>query len=418
MDIGIFNKAYLYLNYGKKSIIIENKYTLNNRIDSCILKQALNNIIERFHYFKLKPVIDKNGDIDFIINNAEIDVYELDDKIYQLGTKETNGYMFRVVFKDNNIYIKLSHAIADARGALLFGLSLIYEYLKLMGISCNLDGEIITNDTPIAQNEIDTFKIDDMYKYFNTEYENKTVMLWNAEEFSSLIHRLECTPVSLITAIIGNAIYNNYDVKDKKVLVSIPVDLRPFFQSKSQANFITGIKLNYKEEYSILPINEQVTKIKNNLQEQLNITNFKTKIFETEQFFKKIIYEQKNIDEKNLSNKLENIMQSPDSTFMLSNIGIINIPKQMQSYLIYYECTTSNTTLSTIYTIMTIGNVGKLVITQNDNSDKIINEIKKFFIENRINIEIKNYGRIRMDVIDPYTFDNISSKSIEKKLKK
>ena len=31
MDIGIFNKAYLYLNCGKKSIIIENRYTLNEK---------------------------------------------------------------------------------------------------------------------------------------------------------------------------------------------------------------------------------------------------------------------------------------------------------------------------------------------------------------------------------------------------
>jgi len=31
----------------------------------------------------------------------------------------------------NDIYISISHAIADGRGAVLFGCSLIYEYLKL-----------------------------------------------------------------------------------------------------------------------------------------------------------------------------------------------------------------------------------------------------------------------------------------------
>lgn len=94
MDIGIFNKAYLYLNCGKKSIVIENRYTLREKIDLNIIKKALQNIIERFHYFKLKPVIDKNGNIDFVKNNAELDVYEYDNNVHRLGTEEVNGYFY------------------------------------------------------------------------------------------------------------------------------------------------------------------------------------------------------------------------------------------------------------------------------------------------------------------------------------
>ena len=424
MDIGIFNKAYLYLNYGKKSIIIENKYTLKDEINSSLLRKALQNIIGRFHYFKLKPIIDINGKIDCTINNSKIDVYEQDDKIYYLGTKETNNYLFKVAYKENNIYISLSHAIADARGALLFGNSLIYEYLKLIGVKIEADKNLITNETPIEESETEILKgekakinkknnfeesfiIPVDYKYFNTEYEKKIVIKWNAKEFSNLIHKLECTPVSLFTAIIGNAIYKNYKIEGKKVSASIPVDLRKYFQSKAQSNFISSIKLDFKEEYKDLPIEDQVKKIKNELKKRLKLTNFREKTYETEEVFKSIIDTpiKSNIEYENLSDRLEIFMNKPEATYMISNIGIINIPKQMQDYITDYEITTSNTTLSTLYTLITIGDVGKLIITQNDDSKIVINEIRKFFIENGMKVQVEDYGKIRMDFIAPYKFE-------------
>lgn len=424
MDIGIFNKAYLYLNCGKKSIVIENRYTLSKKINSNVLKKALQNIIERFHYFKLKPVIDENGNIDFVKNNAELNVYELDNNVHHLGTEEVNGYLFRISFQDNNIYISISHAIADGRGVALFGCSLIYEYLKLMGIEINFSDEVITNETPISETEMDTLISNELdkreeycyeepfvlpinYQYFKTEYEKKTVISWNAEEFSGFIHQLKCTPVALITTIIGNAIYKNYDVKEKKLLVSIPVDLRPFYQSKAQANFFTGIKLEFKKEYKDLQLKEQVRNIQKDLGEQLNITNLKRNIYGTKMFFKNIVNNtiRTKAEVEKVSRKLEEIMKLPEATYMLSNLGTINIPKQMQPYITDYECTTSNTTLSTLYTMMTTGNIGKLVITQNDDSKIIMKEIVNTFIKNGIKVQVQDYGKIRMDAVVPYQFE-------------
>jgi hypothetical protein len=105
------------------------------------------------------------------------------------------------------------------------------------------------------------------------------------------------------------------------------------------------------------------------------------------------------------SRKLEEIMKLPEATYMLSNLGIINIPKQMQPYITDYECTTSNTNLSTLYTMMTIGNVGKLVITQNDDSKIIMNEIVNTFLKNGIKVQVQDYGKIRMDDVVPYQFE-------------
>ncbi|MBR3324720.1 MAG: hypothetical protein IKG14_01555 [Clostridia bacterium] len=426
MDIGILNKTYLYLNCGNKSIVIQNRYTLSEKVKGDELTKALQNIIDRFHYFKLKPVINKNGNIDFVKNNADLNVYEFDNKVHFLGTKEVNGYLFRISFQGNNIYISVSHAIADGRGTLLFGCSLIYEYLKIIGKKIDFSDEIITNETPINETETDTLELNELdrrekfgneepyvlpvnYQYYKTEYEKKTVISWNAEKFSDLIHQLGCTPVTLITTIIGNAIYKNYDVKKKKVLVSIPVDLRPFYQSKAQANFFTGIKLEYKEEYINLPLKEQLNNIQKALEEQLSIKNLKSNVYETELFFENIVSKpigtKKEVEK--LSCELEDIMKLPEATFMLSNLGIVGVPKQMKTYIKDFECTTSNTTLSTLYTMMTINNIGKLVITQNDDSKIIIEEIVSTFIKNGIKVQVEDYGKIRMDTVAPFKFERL-----------
>ena len=98
-------------------------------------------------------------------------------------------------------------------------------------------------------------------------------------------------------------------------------------------------------------------------------------------------------------------MKVPEATYMLSNLGVINIPEQMQPYITDYECTTSNTTLSTLYTMMTIGNVGKLVITQNDDSKIIMKEIVNTFLKNGFKVQVQDYGKIRMDAVVPYQFE-------------
>jgi hypothetical protein len=189
--------------------------------------------------------------------------------------------------------------------------------------------------------------------------------------------------------------------------VSIPVDLRPFYQSKAQANFFTGIKLEFKKEYKDLQLKEQVSNIQKALEEQLNITNLKSNIYGTKMFFENILSKtiKTKAEAEKASHKLEEIMKLPEATYMLSNLGIINIPKQMQPYITDYECTTSNTTLSTLYTMMTIGNVGKLVITQNDDSKIINKEIVNVFLKNGIKVQVQDYGKIRMDVVVPYKFE-------------
>lgn len=427
MDIGVFNKAYLYLNCGKKSIVFQKKFTLSEKIDIKTLKSALKNIIGRFHYFRLKPVIDESGSVDFVGNDAEPEVYEFDDEVHHLGTEEVNGYLFRISVRNCDLYISIAHAIADGRGALLFCRSLIYEYLRISGKKLDVCDEVLTNEAPASETEKDTltaeiaelseefcpeepFIMPSDHHYFKTEYQRKTVLSWSAESFSDLVRRLECTPAALITAITGKAIYKNFDVKDKKVLVSIPVDLRPFYNSRAQSNFFVGIKIEYKREYADLPLREQLRNIQEAIEKQLDISNLKSSIFLTEQFFKNIAGKKLKTKEEaeNASREAEEIMKRPEATFMLSNLGIIKIPEQMKSWITDFECTTSNTTLSPLFTMMTIGAVGKLVITQNDDSKVLLREIADAFLENGVEVQIRECGRIRMDNVVPFEFLRLS----------
>ena len=126
-------------------------------------------------------------------------------------------------------------------------------------------------------------------------------------------------------------------------------------------------------------------------------------------FFKSIVSQsiKTQAEAEKVSYKIEEIMKLPEATYMLSNLGIINIPKQMEPYIKDYECTTSNTTLSTLYTMMTIGNIGKLVITQNDDSEIIIKEIVNTFLKNGFKVQVQDYGKIRMDNVIPYQFTSL-----------
>ena len=428
-DIGVTNSQFFYICSGEKSATASYIYTLDRKVEPDILRNAVRQIIKRYHYFRLRPYVDSKGGLYFEDNNEEPDVYSDDGAVFNLGTDETNGYMFRVLYRDNNIRVMAFHGMADGRGINAFGMSVVYQYLTLCGEKIDPEGMITTLDTPVDETETDDFiksctegakrvgeasgkyLAHDMFVtpeervHFGTTKSRKIKVSWKVQELIDLSHKLGGTPVTVMTAVIGMAMHNIYDMNDKIMMPNVPVDMRPLLKSKAQSNFTTNVPLPYPSDYVKLPVKEQVAKLKEMLKVQTRPENLLSGMGPFEQFINEVTKAPLN-DKQALDELHENMAEASKSgaTFLLTNVGVFRVPKDMQQFVLDFDGIAPNMEYSPVYALMSMGDTGRLIICQNYDSVELPKEIVRVLETLGVRAEVEDCGLIWTDAVQPYLF--------------
>jgi DNA-directed RNA polymerase subunit L len=87
--------------------------SLNEKIESKILKEAVNETIKYFKDFKVKI---KKGLLwhYFIENNQEILIHREEEYDFKnIHNKDNNYYLFKIIYEDNTISIDYFHLLTD-----------------------------------------------------------------------------------------------------------------------------------------------------------------------------------------------------------------------------------------------------------------------------------------------------------------
>ena len=156
--------------------IIHITVQMKDDVDSVILDKTVQKVITRFPYFGVS--LKREGEtIISIPDNRPIVVREWTGPAY-LGTKETNGHVLMVSFRERDIIFEVSHFLTDGTGFFPFVKSVLYYYLsEKYDISLNVEGIYLTN-TPFFPGEMgDPFEEIDfesaappMYRYKKVEH--------------------------------------------------------------------------------------------------------------------------------------------------------------------------------------------------------------------------------------------------------
>ena len=105
--------------------------TLKDKINEEILKQALNNVIDRFPTFKYKL---KQGLFWCYFKQIEVPPLiekDFNNPMLRIRFKNHRDYLFRVRYYENRIAVEFFHALTDGTGAIKFLSTLVGEYIKL-----------------------------------------------------------------------------------------------------------------------------------------------------------------------------------------------------------------------------------------------------------------------------------------------
>lgn len=318
--------------------------TLKEEVDSKILQEALDKTLIEFPLFLYTM---KGGLFWHYLELSDSKPLIKEDNKH-VCARINNEFLFRVSYYKKRINLEVYHVLADGNGALEFLKYLICTYLNIKN---NLQLQISLNDSSDFEKERDDFKTFDKSQFkFNISKEKLAYrikipmkdnihhdvieMQLNVADLKKVAKKYNVTLTIYLTAIFIKSIIDNATIKDLKrpIGITLPVDLRSYFPSKTIRNFFYTVLISYqaKKENDLETIIKEVAA---QLKEQTKEENLQKKmngfmLIEKILFIRIIPNFIKNFALRYIAK-----LSKKSQTSVLSNLGLVRFPKKYEEYI-------------------------------------------------------------------------------------
>lgn len=318
--------------------------TLQNALDKTITKFPFyHSILKKglfWYYFEdtaLRPVVTE----------------EREQPCAPLYNADRPGLLFRVCYYKNRINLEVFHALADGMGAVNFLRTLVSFYLIEKHPDCT-EEKLLLNDCAPSPDQVcqDAFK-----KYYDkTEKVNQEkeahayrpkgpylpenrISIFEAtlsvKSLLKIAHEYHASVTELLATVLLCSIQEGMSVGEQAspVVITIPVDLRHFFQSQTARNFFALIHIRYNFKKSGNSFPDVIEGVRKSFHEQLVAQNMQDIInrysaLENNPFIRIIP-----LAIKILCLRLAGRQAARDETADISNMGKIVMPPKMSSHI-------------------------------------------------------------------------------------
>lgn len=237
---------------------------LKDEVDGNLLEEALNKVLYRFPTYKTR--LKRGYAWHYLEENPEraLVFKGLGAMLCPIDTEETNGYLFRVVYEGNTIYLEVFHGLCDGVGATIFFKGLLETYRNMQGIAVSGCGVDLSLEP--TENEIE-----DAFKHYYEPIKFSDVQLKeltgatpqliegtiNPDGYTSDSMMTAYTDVNRIAKEMGATFtaftaglvaytLSKMNFGKLPIVVMVPVNLRTVFPSNNVRNFVTFVRLTFK----------------------------------------------------------------------------------------------------------------------------------------------------------------------------
>ena len=320
---------------------------LKENIEHKYLQEALDKTLIEFPMFLYEM---KNGLFWHYLETSDYKPLVKEEKT-NICTKINTGLLFRVTYYKKRINLEVYHALSDGNGAMEFFKYLICTYLN---IKKDLNLNIPLNDSSLFEKEKNDFKTFDKEndftivrnkKGYKFKYQKKDTiehdlieMHLPLDKIKSISKKYNTTITIYLTSLLIKSIINNAKVKDLKrpIGISVPVDLRSIFPSKTVKNFFYTFLTKYQAKDKNVDIKDIIEVIEKQFKETLTKENLQKKLnsymlLEKILFIRIVPY-----FIKDLVMKFFALSGKKGQTCVLSNLGLIKLPDEYKDYVEYF----------------------------------------------------------------------------------
>lgn len=337
--------------------------TLTTEIDGKVLQQALDMVLPRFDTFHVR--MRKGFFWHYFETNtkpAPIVREEQDYPCRYIEPYDNNNYLFRVTYYKCRINLEVFHVLADGMGGVNFLREITYQYLRLIYKELDKNHQDDFSDDTSLNTEDSYLK--NFKKSHKKGYQTKRAVEVKGEklfagEISVLHGYMQISQVKEVckkygvsineyfTAVFLYSIYVEYlhgQPSDKPVVASIPVNLRPYFDSMTTRNFFVMVSAVFSPDREDISLEEVIDIVKKSLREQINKEHL-------EELFSYNVSNQKNIFLRSvpifikiLAMRFVYRSSAKANTTTVTNIGNVKVDEKYQPYIQHFHAMISRST--------------------------------------------------------------------------
>lgn len=331
---------------------------LKEEVDPICLQRALDLTRESF------PIYDsvlKRGAFWYYFESKNIRplVSEESQALYApIYLKDNKSLLYRVFYYKKRISVEMFHALTDGAGVSWFMETLVYHYLSLRYEDIFLDDAPDLNyRASISQKMRDGFeknyrrskgtskskrskqKIKAAYVIKGSRnFENRTKLIeatMSVKEMLNLSRKYETTLTIFLTALLMYSIYKEMPSKmiNRPIVLSIPVNLRQFYESNTARNFFSTMEVEYNFEKQSPGLEDIIDYLGKTFKENLSEDN-------VDIYLERFMVIEKNplarivpLVIKDLTMKIANLVNYMSITSSISNIGQIKMDEKFEPYI-------------------------------------------------------------------------------------
>ena len=376
---------------------------LNEKINKTVLQLALDLTIIRFPLFRTS--IHKGFFWNYFDSiNKRFKVEEEDSLPCSfINLSKNHNQSFRVIYYENRISCEFFHVLADAHGGMVFLVSLVNEYLRLTGKRVGYNNYALSPSEKASLSEYkDAFDREVSYETGGKLIEKRALQLdgkrskirpsqiihfdLDLSKLKSLAKGKDLTINELLLSFLFVVL--SYSIsKDGNIKIQVPVNMRKFYPSKTLRNFSLYNTIDI-EKKKITTLNEVMEIVKKQSREKLDKKSLDKVMYHAKKIVKSVSFLPLNIKNP-IAKSIYRFFGDSSSTTVLSNLGKIELPKEMEKSVIKGDFVLGTSVSNRIlFSVITIGNILTLSISKFTNNTSVENNLYSLLKEYDLIIKI------------------------------
>ena len=330
--------------------------TLKEEVDPSVLQTAVINLMPRFPSFYVRL---RKGLFWNYLQNIETPPVVQEDYAYPLvymGSKEMSRCCLRIYYHKNRIAAEFFHSVSDGTGGSIYLRSLAAEYLRIKhGIEIEYDDTLLDpGDKPKVYELEDSFSKNagevagrelgrKAYRMSGTAERDGFRHLITAVTDADLLHDTAKAHGGTVTSFLAGVMLQTIieiqakEVpagKEKPVRITIPVNMRKLFGSRTLRNFVLTLNLGVDPRTGPYTLDELIANITHQLALKATKQNMAAEIASNVSLQKNLFIRAVPLDIKHIFMKMGYSSYGEQlGCINISNLGVVNCPDPLKEYI-------------------------------------------------------------------------------------
>lgn len=256
-----YAKLFPLASTKRYSSVFRISITLKEKIDPKILEKAVNKALIKFKLFKVRM---RRGFFWYYFENNTKSVVIEEEHDYPckyIDLPANNDYLFKITYFENKINLDIFHCLTDGNNALHFLKEITYNYIDIVHFNNKSFGSSV--ERKINYNSVDSYSQNFNKKLKGEGKGERAYILTgrklipgvvgvtheyiDAIKLKKIAKENNATITQFLTATLIYSIYEEQkksNKKDRPIKISVPVNLKKYFPSKTISNFFSYIDVN------------------------------------------------------------------------------------------------------------------------------------------------------------------------------